>query len=163
MRYAALQFRLTPESTTFEQRRQQRLQRLIGRRHGVGNKLGGLHPEKLLAFMRRDRSPPAPAEEERHQQVEVRIVVACEGERRKIGCRDIDAELLGELANEGMLGRFPKLDLASGEFPQPGKRSAFRPLGDQDPAVAVKQHAGRDQHEWKRAAFHGRVTTGSRH
>jgi hypothetical protein len=53
-----------------------------------------------------------------------------------------------------MLGRLSQLDLASREFPKPGKRSAFRPLGDQDAAVAVKQHAGRDQEEWKRTWSH---------
>ena len=121
----------------FEQRRQHSLQRLIGRRHGVGEKLGRLHPAKLLALMRRDVSLPVSAEEERHQQLEVRIVVAREGERREVGGRDVDAELLGKFADERMFRRFLRLDLASGEFPKPGKRSALRPLGDQDPAVAL--------------------------
>ena len=87
--------------------------------------------------------------------MEIRIGVAREGERSKIGGRDLDAKLLAKLAHERMLWRFSKLDLAARKLPKPGKRSALGALGDQDPAVAVEQHAGRDQHEWKRSAFHG--------
>jgi len=53
-----------------------------------------------------------------------------------------------------MLRRLSRLDLAAGKLPEPGKRTPWRAFGDQDPAVAVKQHAGRDQNEWTRAAFH---------
>ena len=63
---------------------QRDLERLVGRRHVVEVKRVGLHPEKLLPFMSGHAALPAPAEIDGHQQVEVGISVAGEGERRKV-------------------------------------------------------------------------------
>ena len=66
------------------------LQRLVGGRHGVGAKLIGLHPDKLLALMRDNLALPAPAKIERHQQMKIGISMAGEGEREKIGGRHLE-------------------------------------------------------------------------
>jgi hypothetical protein len=53
-----------------------------------------------------------------------------------------------------MLGRLTLLDLAAGKFPKPSEGTPRRSLGDQDSALAVKEHAGGDENEWWRPAFH---------
>ena len=88
--------------------------------------------------------------------------MAGEGERRKIGGRDVDAKLLGKLADKRMLGRLALLDLAAGEFPQPGERTPRRALGDQDPALTVEKNAGRNKKELMCRAGGHRLRTGSR-
>jgi len=111
--------------------------------------------------VRRRCAPPARAEKERHQQVEVWIRVAGEGERRKIGGRDDDGKLLGKLADESMFGRLALLDLAAGEFPKPGERTPWRALGDEDPALAVEKNAGRNKKELMCRAGGHRLRTGA--
>ena len=89
--------------------------------------------------------------------------MAGESERREVGGRDVDAKLLGKLADKRMLGRLALLDLAAGKFPEPCERSPRRALGDQDPAFTVEKNAGRNKKELMcRAAGH-RLRTGSRH
>ena len=152
------------------------LERLVGRRHVVEVQRVGLHPEKLLAFMRGHVSPPAAAEIDRHQQVEIGISVARESERRQIALLDLDAKLLVQLADQGFLRLLSRLDLASGKLPQAGERSPWRAFGDQHGALLIEQCAGRDDNDRAlRALAHTgirrlmqfclntRLRTGSRH
>ena len=73
--------------------------------------------------------------------------MAGKSQRREIGRRDLDAELLGKLADQRFLRPLARLDLAAREFPKPGKRAPLRALGDQDPALAIEENASRDQNE----------------
>src|SRR5262245_65724374 len=79
--------------------------------------------------------------------MKIRIGVAGEGERREAGFADDDAELLLELADQGLFGALARLDLAAGKFPQARHRFAGGALGDQHAAVRVNEGAGGDQDE----------------
>src|SRR5262245_53224493 len=113
-RYAAATL---PDSRFSTEIAQRDLERRICRRHVVEVERVGLHPEKLLSLTRRDRALPAPAEIDRHEQVEIGIGVACEGERGEVLLGDGNAELLAKLADYGVLGFLARLDLAAGELP----------------------------------------------
>ena len=67
-----------------------------------------------------------------------------EGERVEIGLGDGDAEFFGKLAHQRGGGRFAGLDLATGKFPQPGKRLARRPLRHEHPAGAIDERCRHD-------------------
>src|SRR5262249_15234741 len=108
-------------------------------------------------------STPAPAEKQRHQQMEVGVCVARESDWEEIGGGDFDAKLLCELADEWALRRVSSFHLAAGEFPEPRNRAVFRAVGEQNPALAVEQHAGGDENEACDALLHLPVRTGSRH
>ncbi len=82
--------------------------------------------------------------------MEFGIGVGGKGERRQAARLDIDAEFLGELANQRRLGRLSRLHLAAGKFPQPGEVLARRALGEQHAAVDVDQHDRRDQDDRER-------------
>ena len=90
--------------------------------------------------------------------MEVGVGVRGEGERREAARRDIDAELLGELADQRRLGRLARMHLAAGKFPEPGERLARRTLGQQHPPVGVDQRDRRDEDDRP-----GRLSCGSCH
>src|SRR2546430_1118815 len=69
--------------TSQQQIEQMRDQRDIRRRHWVVAQFARAHPRQLLALARDDRALPAPADVERHQQMEGLIGVAREGQRRQ--------------------------------------------------------------------------------
>src|SRR6516162_9802617 len=92
---------------------QMRDQRDVGWRHGIAAQLVGADPGEGLAFASRYHAFPAPADVERHQQVERLVSVACEGQRRQARLGYSDAELLVELANEALLRPFAGLELAA--------------------------------------------------
>src|SRR5581483_1770632 len=89
-------------SCCLQQRHQMRHQRLIGRRHRIIAQPVRAHPGELLPFLWHHRSLPAPADIERHQQMEIRIDVTGESERRQARFGDDDAELFLELADQGL-------------------------------------------------------------
>ena len=57
------------------------------------------------------------------------------------------AELLVELADHRVFGRFALLDLAAGKFPSPAIGFPCRPLRDQHALVGIDQGAGGDEEE----------------
>src|SRR5690349_22645029 len=77
---SVLSFMLSPRS---QQRHQVGDQRLVGRRHLVVAKLVRSDPGELLSLLGLNDALPAPANIERHQEMEVRIGVARKGERRQ--------------------------------------------------------------------------------
>src|SRR5665647_965580 len=83
-----------------EQRHQMRNQRHVRRRHVVVPQPVRLHPSKLLPLQRGDRFLPTPADEQRHQPVKIRVVVAGECERRQTGLADVDAQFLFQFADQ---------------------------------------------------------------
>ena len=131
---------------------QQRDQRLVGRRHRVVGELLRAHPGQRLAFPRPRHALPAPAQKQRHQQMEPLISVRGEGERRKAGGGDVDAQLLLAARGSAPPRASRPGELAAGELPQPGHPLALRPAGQQHPAVAVDQRAGGDQQQRLRPA-----------
>ena len=58
---------------------------------------------------------------------------------------DVDAELLGQLADQRAFGGFAGLDLAARKFPLAGEVLARLALGDEDAAVGVDQRRGGDE------------------
>src|SRR5690349_17560183 len=75
--------------------------------------------------------------------MEVGIAVGREHERTEAALRDVDAELLLKLAHQCGFGRFARVHLAAGEFPQPGHRLSGRALREQDAAIDVdERHRG---------------------
>ena len=75
------------------------------------------------------------------------VGVARERERGEAREADLDAELLGELAHERLLGRLAGADLAAWELPQPGHRLALRAACDEHPVVAIDQGGSGDKEE----------------
>src|SRR5580704_13086862 len=66
-----------------QQRHQMRDQRHVRRRHWVFPQPVRFYPGELLSLGGGDLSFPAPADIERHQEMEVGIGVACESQRRE--------------------------------------------------------------------------------
>src|SRR4030081_3628504 len=73
-----------------QQRRQMRDQRHVGGRQRILLEPVGPDPGEPLAFPGRHGALPTPAHIERHQQVEFRIAVTRESERRQTGLLDDD-------------------------------------------------------------------------
>ena len=69
------------------------------------------------------------------------------GERkgREATRRDIDAEFLGQLADQRRLRGLAAIDLAAGKLPETRHRLALRALRQQDAAVGVDQRHRRYQ------------------
>lgn len=65
---------------------------------------------------------------------------------------DATAQLLPQLAAQGLVRRFTRLDLAAGKFPEPGQAPAFRATGDQHFPAATNH--GADNIDWS-LHFHG--------
>ena len=105
----------------------------------------------MLTLARGRDAGPFAAHVKRHQQVKIGVGVRGEGEGCQAARRDVDAELLGEFADQRGLGGLAGIEFAAGEFPQAGHRLALRALGQQDAAVGVDQHHRRDEDE-RRAA-----------
>jgi SAM-dependent methyltransferase len=133
-----------------EQIDQMRDQRDIRSRHRIVAQLVRPHPGEVLAFPRDREAFPAPADIERHQQVEVLIGMAGEGQWREAGFLHGDPELLVQLADQRRFRPFAGLQLAAGKFPQAGQRLAFRPLCNQHAAVGINQSAGDDENHFHR-------------
>ena len=74
--------------------------RQVGRRHGVAPELARHDPFQRLAFARPRQAVPFAAGEDRHQQMELLVAVAREGDRRQAARRRLDAELLVQLAHQ---------------------------------------------------------------
>ncbi len=68
-------------------------------------------------LFRRDRSLPAPADEERHKQMKRVVGVRGEAEGREAGLLHTDAQLFAKLADERLFGPFAGFDLASRKLP----------------------------------------------
>jgi hypothetical protein len=60
-----------------------------------------------------------------------------------IGLHDVDADLLMQLAREGLVGRFAGLDLAAGKFPVAGVHLAGWALREEESAVGPLDDRGR--------------------
>ena len=66
--------------------------------------------------------------------------------RQPTGHRDRAAELLGDLADQGVLGALPRLDLPSGELPAARGLGRPRPSCGQQPTVADDRCSDDDGH-----------------
>ena len=87
---------MASESQEFAQHRDEGR---VGRRHRVVGEPQWSHPGEALSFPRRRGPRPFAADIERHQQMKVGLGVGCKGKWGEAARRDIDAELLGELAD----------------------------------------------------------------
>src|SRR5271166_5871824 len=121
-------------------------QRRVRRRHRVASQVLRARPFQRLAVEWPHKTLPPPADIERHQEVEVFVGVAREGERGEAGRPDLDAELLAEFADKRVLRPLARIDLAAGKLPQALERLALGPLRDQHPPVDVDE-GGRDDYE----------------
>src|ERR671930_2180407 len=79
---------------------QERYQRRVGRRHWIIAQLLRPYPFECLPFPGLRRTPEASALEQRHQEVELLVSVAREGERRKACDLRLDRELFMQLADQ---------------------------------------------------------------
>ena len=71
---------------------------------------------------------------------------------------DRDAQFLAQFADQCVLRPLSRLDLAAGEFPETGQRPPRGALGDQQSALGIEQHAGRDNDDRALDAFvHTRI------
>ncbi len=65
------------------------------------------------------------------------------------GARQFDATSIPSSSRSSRMsaasGVSPGIDLAAGEFPEPGHRLAFRTLSQQDAAVGIDQRHGDDE------------------
>eukprot|EP00302_Diacronema_sp_CCMP2436_P040781 CAMPEP_0180033696 /NCGR_PEP_ID=MMETSP0984-20121128/29180_1 /TAXON_ID=483367 /ORGANISM="non described non described, Strain CCMP 2436" /LENGTH=121 /DNA_ID=CAMNT_0021959119 /DNA_START=155 /DNA_END=518 /DNA_ORIENTATION=+ len=93
---------------------------------------------------------------EQHHLVDRRA----EGERAQVYRSDHDAQLLADLAREGLLARLARLDFAAGELPHPREAFAVRALCDED--ARVVGHETRSDDELQRRARVGRGHAGQR-
>src|SRR6185437_11811742 len=93
--------------------------------HRVLAQFVGADPNEFLALARDHLALPAPADVERHQQMEIVVSVTGESERRQAGFVDRYADFLMQLPDQRLLRPLTTLDLATGKFPQAGQRLAF--------------------------------------
>src|SRR5277367_1887128 len=83
---------------------QQRDQRLVGGWHRIVGELVRAHPGQCLVLARPRYAFPAPAQIQRHQQMEPLVLVRGEGERREAGGGDVDPQLLLQFADQRGFG-----------------------------------------------------------
>src|SRR5271154_7608354 len=100
-------------------------QRRVRRRHRVAAQVLWPHPLQRLPVKRLNEAFPPAADIERHQEVEVVVSVAGEGERREAGRFDDDPELLAKFADQRLLWEFAGAHLAARELPKAFERLAF--------------------------------------
>ena len=93
----------------------------------------------MLAFAGADSALPNAADVKRHEEMKLFIGVRGEAERRETAFRDVDTQLLLQLADEGGFRRFALAQLAAGKFPQAFEMLARRPLSNQHPTVRIDQ------------------------
>src|SRR5665213_2298584 len=117
-------------------------QRHVRRRHFVIPQPVWFYPGELLPLGCGDLSLPAPANIERHQEMEAGIGMARESEWCETGFIDDDAQFLLQLPDQTLFRRFTIFDLAAGKLPQACHRLAGRTLSDQHPAVGIDEGAG---------------------
>ncbi len=91
----------------------------VGWRHGVVRQglCGG--EGDTLAFHTFRFAPPPPALENRHQQMEVIVGVAGEGERRQISGIYFDSQFFRAFPDQTGFGAFARFDLAAGNSHRP--------------------------------------------
>jgi len=90
---------------------QRRNQRNVGRRHRIFAQFVGADPGELLSFARDHIAVPTAADVERHQQVEIVVSMAGEGQWRQAGLLHRDSDLLVQLADQRLLRPFAGLAL----------------------------------------------------
>src|SRR5712691_12544371 len=93
-------------------------QRLVRGRHRIVLQPRRTYPGDFLRFLRFHHPLPAPADIERHQEMEFLVGMTREGKRRETILPHDDAELFPELADERVLGPLAWLDLAAGKLPK---------------------------------------------
>src|SRR5581483_8617602 len=98
-------------------------------------------------FARRDNSFPAPANIKRHEQVELRILVTGESQRRQTLLLDGDSQFLPHFADQTFFRPLSGFDLAARKLPQTGHGFAFRTLGDEHASVRIDKRARGDEDE----------------
>ena len=69
--------------------------------------------------------------------------------------RNLNAELLGQFADQALLWGFSGINLTAGEFPEPRQRFTVRPLSDENPPIGIDQGGGGDQNQRLGGAFGG--------
>src|SRR5271170_6732164 len=101
-----------------------------------------MYPFELLPFPRLGDTRPAPADIERHQQMELGIKVTRECQRCEALLLDVDTQLLFQLADQTLLRPFAGLHLAAGKLPKSRHRFPFRTLREQHASVGIDERAG---------------------
>ncbi|CDX42391.1 hypothetical protein MPLDJ20_50027 [Mesorhizobium plurifarium] len=120
-------------------------ERRVGRRHRIVAHLPRPDPFEPLPFFGLRDPTEAAADIKRHQQMEIVIGMAGEGERRQARNLRFDAEFLMQFADQALLRRLAGLDLAAWKLPQPGELFTLGTLRQEDAPVGVDQRAGGDQ------------------
>jgi hypothetical protein len=123
-------------------------QRLVGRRHLVVAKLVRPDPGELLSLLGLNDALPAPANIERHQEMEIRIGVARKGKRREARLPDDNAEFLLHLPDQRFLGPFAGLDLAARKLPKARHCFSRGAFGEQHAPIGIDQGAGGNKNEF---------------
>ena len=146
-----------------QQRRQMRDQRLVRRRHRVVPKLVRPHPGEPAWPFARHLSLPAPADIERHQQMEVGIGVAREGQRRETGFPDDDSEFLLQFPDQRLLRAVsPASTLPPGNSHRPAIALPGGRSRDQHAAVGIDEGAGGDKDEFGAHDLDSNLRSGGR-
>jgi hypothetical protein len=107
----------------------------------------GANPRDGLSLTRRDFALPRSADIERHQEMEMLVIMAGEVERRQACPAKLDVEFFLDFATKRILGRFTGLDLSAWEFPQARHRFAFGALGNKNAFLGVDESDSRDENE----------------
>src|SRR5262249_48000607 len=120
-------------------------------RHRVARAVNGKVPRPdpghFLALARLRYALPAPAEVERHEEMEIRVAVGRKNKWGETSLLDGNAKFLLHLADDRIFRPFSRLDLAARELPEPGHRFALGTSGQQHPFVRVDERASRHQNE----------------
>src|SRR5690606_1686638 len=99
---------------------QKRDQRRVGWWHLIVAQFVRPYPFQRLMFTRLWEAPETAADEKRHQEVEVVIRVAGEGQRCKTGGLGFDAEFFVKFTHDGFFRCLTRLNFAAGKLPQAG-------------------------------------------
>ena len=93
--------------------------------------------------------------------MEIVIGMADKAQRREAAFRGVDGEFLAKLPDQCRFGCLASLDLAAGEFPQPGHGFVLGALCQKHPPVGIDQHDRADKN--RRQARREIISFGSRH
>src|SRR5690606_37620253 len=110
-------------------------------RHLVAAQLLRRNPDQGLSFAA--AGVAGPAGDVAHVQGQALVGVALgDVDQALADGFDADAELLVDLADEGLLRGLARLALAAGEFPAAGQVTAFGATGEEDAAAGVAEDGG---------------------
>ena len=116
--------------------------RAIRIRHRIARKLVFRHPDQRLAVEALERA--APGGDAAHVEAQALVRILLRHRDHPLADAGVDIEFFAQLADQRLLRRFARIDLAAREFPQTGEVATLGAARQQDAPAGVGDHASDD-------------------